>query len=170
MHGQPQRFDHVVLACHSDQSLAMLKDPSPAEREILHAIPYQENDVVLHTDASILPVRRALWSSWNYHVPRREMDRAALTYDMNILQTIDCDEEFCVTLNRFDTIRRDKVIGRYLYHHPVFTRESPHAQKRHAEISGINRTHFCGAYWGYGFHEDGVNSALAACKFFGKGL
>ncbi|HWR72021.1 MAG TPA: FAD-dependent oxidoreductase [Nitrospirota bacterium] len=170
VHGHLERFDHVVMACHSDQALAMLKDPSSAEQEILRALPYQENHVVLHTDPSILPARRSLWSSWNYHIPLEDMDRAALTYDMNILQTIACNEEFCVTLNRPGVINRNRVIGTYIYHHPVYTKDSPRAQKRHEEISGRNRTHFCGAYWGYGFHEDGVNSALAACKFFGKGL
>jgi predicted NAD/FAD-binding protein len=89
---------------------------------------------------------------------------------MNILQTLDCGEEFCVTLNQPEAARSEKVIGTYVYHHPVYTIEAPRAQQRHAEISGKNRTHFCGAYWGYGFHEDGVNSALAACRYFGKGL
>jgi predicted NAD/FAD-binding protein len=166
----PERFDHVVLGCHSDQALRLLRNPTPQEREILGAIPYQENRVVLHTDSSILPERRNLWSSWNYHIPREELGRAALTYDMNILQTLDCGEEFCVTLNQPEAARSEKVIGTYVYHHPVYTIEAPRAQQRHAEISGKNRTHFCGAYWGYGFHEDGVNSALAACRYFGKGL
>jgi predicted NAD/FAD-binding protein len=168
--GHPERFDHVVLACHSDQALAMLKDPSPAEREVLGAIPYQENKVVLHTDPSILPERRCLWSSWNYLVPREERGRAIVTYDMNILQTIDCNEEFCVTLNRPGAVDRSKIIGTYVYHHPVYTEKAPAAQNRHGEISGRNRTHYCGAYWGYGLHEDGVNGALAACRYFGKGL
>ncbi|MDH4232184.1 MAG: FAD-dependent oxidoreductase [Nitrospirota bacterium] len=168
--GAPVRFDHVVLACHSDQALKLLRNPTAQEREILGAIPYQENRVVLHTDSSILPERRILWSSWNYHIPREKLGRAALTYDMNILQTLDSRDEFCVTLNRPEAASRKKVIGTYLYHHPVYTREAPRAQQRHAEISGRNRTHYCGAYWGYGFHEDGVKSALAACTFFGKGL
>jgi predicted NAD/FAD-binding protein len=168
--GAPARFDHVVLGCHSDQALRLLRNPTPQEREILGAIPYQENRVILHTDSSILPERRNLWSSWNYHIPREELGRAALTYDMNILQTLDCREEFCVTLNRPEAARRDKIIGTYVYHHPVYTIEAPRAQQRYSEISGKNRTHFCGAYWGYGFHEDGVKSALAACRYFGKGL
>jgi predicted NAD/FAD-binding protein len=168
--GAPARFDHVVLGCHSDQALRLLRNPTPQEREILGAIPYQENRVILHTDSSILPERRNLWSSWNYHIPREELGRAALTYDMNILQTLDCREEFCVTLNRPEAARSEKIIGTYVYHHPVYTIEAPRAQQRYNEISGKNRTHFCGAYWGYGFHEDGVNSALAACRYFGKGL
>jgi predicted NAD/FAD-binding protein len=165
-----KRFDHVVIAAHSDQALALLSDPSPAEREVLGAIPYQENLAVLHTDTSLLPVRKQIWSGWNYHIPQQETGRAVLTYDMNILQSIKSQDEFCVTLNRPGNIDRDKEIGRFLYHHPVFTKDAPAAQKRHREISGKNRTHYCGAYWGYGFHEDGVNSALAACTYFGKGL
>lgn len=165
-----ERFDQVVLACHSDQALAMLKDPSPTEQEVLGAIPYRENNAVLHTDTGILPRRRSIWSSWNYLIPREETGRAVLTYDMNILQTIKAPVEFCVTLNRESAIAPDRVIGKYRYHHPVYLKDAPKVQKRHAEISGRNRTHYCGAYWGYGFHEDGVNSALAACRFFGKGL
>lgn len=168
-HGKTKRFDHVVMAAHSDQALAMLNDPSPREKEILKAIPYQENLTILHTDTSLLPLHREIWSSWNYLIPLKDTGRAALTYDMNILQSIQSPEEFCVTLNRPEDIDADKEIGRFLYHHPVFTRDAPAAQKRHREISGVNRTHYCGAYWGYGFHEDGVNSALAACAYFGKG-
>jgi len=168
--GTEERFDHVVLACHSDQAIAMLADPSSAEREVLGAIPYQENLAVLHTDTSVLPKRRNLWASWNTLVPRNGIGRAVLTYDMNILQSITSSEEYCVTLNLPDGIEERKKIGTYLYHHPQYTLATPAAQQRHGEISGVNRTHYCGAYWGYGFHEDGVKSALAACKYFGKGL
>ncbi|HWR90285.1 MAG TPA: FAD-dependent oxidoreductase [Dissulfurispiraceae bacterium] len=168
--GIAERFDHVVFGCHSDQALRMLKSATPREREILGAIPYQQNQVVLHMDPSVLPERRKLWSSWNYLIPREEVARVSLTYNMNILQTLDCREVFCVTLNRPDAIMSEKAVGTYLYHHPQYTVEAPRAQRRHGEISGRNRTHYCGAYWGYGFHEDGVNSALAACRFFGKGL
>jgi predicted NAD/FAD-binding protein len=168
--GQKKRYDQVVIAAHSDQALAMLSDPSPSEREILGAIPYQENLTILHTDISVLPFRRKIWSSWNYLIPKTNTNSAVLTYDMNILQSIRSGDEFCVTLNRPDDIDADKVIERFVYHHPVFDKDAPAAQKRHEEISGVNRTHYCGAYWGYGFHEDGVSSALAACKYFGKGL
>jgi len=168
--GNTEQFDHVLLATHSDQALALLNDASQAEKEILSAIPYQENLAVLHTDSSLLPKRRSIWSSWNYIIPKEERGRASLTYDMNILQSIRSPEEFCVTLNRPDDIDMTKEIGRFLYHHPVFTKKGETAQKRHGEISGRNRIHYCGAYWGYGFHEDGVKSALAACKYFGKGL
>ncbi|MBM3789547.1 MAG: FAD-dependent oxidoreductase [Acidobacteria bacterium] len=168
--GIVESFDHAVLAVHSDQALAMLGDPAPAEREILGAIPYQENLTMLHTDVRILPDRRKIWSSWNYCIPKQELKRAVITYDMNILQSLRAPEEFCVTLNRPEAIARDRVIGTYNYHHPVYTTAAPAAQKRHGEISGANRTHYAGAYWGYGFHEDGVNGALAACAYFGKKL
>jgi predicted NAD/FAD-binding protein len=168
--GVAARFDHVVFGCHSDQALRMLKGATAQEREILGAIPYQQNQVVLHLDSSVLPERRKLWSSWNYLIPREEVARVSVTYNMNILQTLDCSEEFCVTLNRPGAIASEKTIGTYLYHHPQYMVEAPRAQQRHGEISGRNRTHYCGAYWGCGFHEDGVNSALAACRFFGKGL
>jgi predicted NAD/FAD-binding protein len=170
VHGESRRFDHVVIATHSNQALGLLSDPSSSERDILNAIPYQENLTILHTDTSLLPQRRQIWSSWNYLIPKKDTDRAVLTYDMNILQSIESFDEFCVTLNKPEDIDPDKQIGRFVYHHPVFTGDAPKAQKRHGEISGINRTHYCGAYWGYGFHEDGVNSALAACKYFGKEL
>jgi predicted NAD/FAD-binding protein len=166
--GTVEHFDQVVLAVHSDQALAMLNDPTPSEREILGAIPYQENLTILHTDTRILPTRRQIWSSWNYCIPCQEQRCAVITYDMNILQTLRAPVEFCVTLNRPDAIAADKRIGAYTYHHPVYTLASPVVQKRHGEISGQNHTHYAGAYWGYGFHEDGVNSALAACAFFGK--
>jgi predicted NAD/FAD-binding protein len=168
--GEVEHFDHVVLAVHSDQALAMLSDPTPSEREILGAIPYQENLTMLHTDTRILPCRRRIWSSWNYCIPRQEQRRAVITYDMNILQNLRAPMEFCVTLNRPDAVAPEKRIGVYNYHHPVYTLASPAAQKRHGEISGHHRTHYAGAYWGYGFHEDGVNGALAACAFFGKSI
>ncbi len=168
--GETAIYDHIVLAVHSDQALALLADPTPAEQEILGAIPYQENLVLLHTDERLLPRKRAIWASWNYLIPKEDVGRAALTYDMNILQGIEAEEVYLVTLNRPDGVAPELEIGRYIYHHPVFTTRAPIAQARHAEISGTARTHFCGAYWGYGFHEDGVNSALAVCRFFGKGL
>jgi predicted NAD/FAD-binding protein len=168
--GIVERFDHVVLAVHSDQALAMLSDPTPAEHETLGAIPYQENLTMLHTDTRILPDRRSIWSSWNYCIPREQLNRAVITYDMSILQSLRGPEEFLVTLNRPEAIARDRIIGTYDYHHPVYTTAAPAAQKRHGEISGVNRTHYAGAYWGYGFHEDGVNGALAACAYFGKRL
>lgn len=167
--GRSARFDHVIIATHSDQALALLSDPTPQEREVLEAIPFQENRATLHTDTSVLPKIRSVWASWNYFIPSQRSERIAVTYDMNILQTITGPPEFCVTLNG-QYMAQDKILGHFVYHHPVFRKESVPARKRHAEISGVNRTHYCGAYWGSGFHEDGVNSALAACRFFGKGL
>jgi predicted NAD/FAD-binding protein len=168
--GAVENFDHCVLAVHSDQALALLRDPTPQEREILGAISYQGNLTMLHTDAGILPKRRRIWSSWNYCIPKEEISRPVITYDMNILQGLDAPEEFCVTLNRPEAINPERIIGSYDYHHPVYTTAAPAAQKRHGEISGADRIHFAGAYWGYGFHEDGVNGALAACAYFGKSL
>jgi predicted NAD/FAD-binding protein len=165
-----ERFDHVIFACHSDQALATLTDATPAEREILTALPYQTNAVVLHTDTSLLPRRRALWAAWNYHLGRDPLAPAAVTYDMNILQTIAARETYCVTLNRTDAIAPARVLQRFTYHHPLFTTAGERAQARHAEISGRQRTHYCGAYWGNGFHEAGVTSALTVCRHFGAAL
>jgi predicted NAD/FAD-binding protein len=167
--GAPEPFDQVILACHSDEALAMLDDASPAEQEILGAIPYQRNDVVLHTDTSLLPRRRGAWASWNYHVPEKGTRAAMLTYYMQFLQKFEHPAPFCVTLNT-ETIAAEKVIQRFVYHHPRYSINGIYAQRRHAEISGQNRTHYCGAYWGYGFHEDGVKSALTVCAAFGRGL
>jgi predicted NAD/FAD-binding protein len=167
---EAEMFDHVIIAAHSDQALAMLSDPSESEKEVLGAFPYQENETILHTDESLLPKRKACWASWNYHILEREIGRVALTYDMNILQGLAAPVEFCVSLNLKEAIRSEHVLRQMVYHHPVYTSRGFDAQRRHREISGANRTHFCGAYWGYGFHEDGVKSALAVCKYFGKSL
>lgn len=168
--GETETYDQVILAVHSDQALGMLSDASLTEKEILGAIPYQENLVQLHTETAIMPKRRFIWASWNYLIPSKGSGRAAITYDMNILQALHAKEEFLVTLNCPDAIGHEKEIGRFIYHHPVYTTQAPVAQARHHEISGTHRTHYCGAYWGFGFHEDGVKSALRVCKSFGKGL
>ena len=168
--GTPERFDQVVIAAHSDQALAMLADPSDREREILGAIPYQKNETVLHTDTALLPRRRICWASWNYIIPEQESGGVALTYDMNILQTLSAPKEFCVTLNQTHAIDPEKVLVHMIYDHPVYTVKGIAAQKQRDTINGINRTYFCGAYWGHGFHEDGVNSALAVCRHFGEGI
>jgi uncharacterized protein len=161
--GGTEVFDEVVLACHSDQALRMLGDPSAAEREILGAIPYQANEAVLHTDKAMLPRRRRAWSSWNYHLLTEPTGRSTVTYHMNRLQSLAAADQYCVTLNRGEAIAPERVIRTISYAHPVFSSDSAAAQKRHHEISGVNRTHYCGAYWGWGFHEDGVVSALRAC-------
>ena len=165
-----EKFDQVVIAAHSDQALGMLDDPSDAEQKILGAIPYQENEAVLHCDESLLPSKKAAWASWNYHIPKEDTGRVAVTYDMNILQSIGAPEEFCVSLNPAKAIDPDKIHRKYEYHHPAYNPESLIARQSHAQISGVNRTHFAGAYWGYGFHEDGVRSAVEVCKHFNKVL
>jgi predicted NAD/FAD-binding protein len=167
--GEQLPFDHVVLAVHSNQALRMLAAPTDAEREILGAIPYQDNDVVLHTDTAILPRNLDAWASWNYRMAPGAGNRAHLTYHMNRLQSLDSSTDYLVSLNQTDELDAAKQLGRYNYSHPAYSRESVAAQARHGEISGANRTHYCGAYWGYGFHEDGVNSALKACAWFGEG-
>lgn len=169
-HHGVESFDHVIVAAHSDQALRMLADATDRERDILGAIPYQENETVLHTDESLLPASRRAWASWNYHVPRIPGSRSMVSYNMNILQAIEAPCTFITTLNRTDEIAPEKIIARLTYHHPVYTQSGFEAQKRWDEISGVHRTHFCGAYWGWGFHEDGVNSALAVCRSFGKSL
>jgi predicted NAD/FAD-binding protein len=126
----------------------------------LGAIPYQENEAILHTDASVLPKARLAWAAWNYHITCEDRERIALTYDMNILQGLDAPETFCVTLNYAESIDPARIIKRLTYHHPVYTRAGIAAQQRHGEISGVNRSYYAGAYWGFGFHEDGLKSAL----------
>jgi uncharacterized protein len=164
------RFDHVVLATHSDQALDLLRDPSPREHEILGSIPYQANDAVLHTDARLLPRRRRAWASWNYHLLDEPPACATVTYHMNRLQSLSAEQEFCVTLNQTARIDPERVIRRIRYAHPVFTLDGVRARSLVSEISGARRTHFCGAYWGWGFHEDGVNSALRVAATFGATL
>jgi len=168
--GAPEMFDHVVMACHSDQALAILADPTPAERELLAAIPYQKNNTVLHTDSSLLPTRPLARASWNCLLSEKEHEGVCLTYWMNKLQSLETPELFCVTLNSPEAIKPEAVLQRFVYHHPSYSTAAFEAQERRDEISGVNRTSYCGAYWGYGFHEDGVKSALAVCKQFGKEL
>ncbi|MFV8816478.1 NAD(P)/FAD-dependent oxidoreductase [Haliea sp. E17] len=163
--GGSEHFDAVVFACHSDQALALLADPSEAEREILGAIPYQPSSVVLHTDIRLLPANRRAWSSWNY-LRRPGSQRATVTYNMNILQGLDAPETFCVTLNDREAINPHKILGEFEYSHPVFTLPGMRAQQRWEEING-GATWYCGAYWHNGFHEDGVCSALRVARGLG---
>jgi predicted NAD/FAD-binding protein len=157
--GDAERFDEVVLATHSDQALALLGDATDLERELLGAIAYQDNEAVLHTDSAMLPRRRRAWASWNYHLLPDPGSRTTVTYHMNRLQSLSAEREFCVTLNRSEVIDPSRIIRRIGYAHPVYTPAGVAAQGRVREISGRNHTHFCGAYWGWGFHEDGVVSA-----------
>ncbi len=166
--GETERFDHVVLACHSDQALDALADASPVEQELLRAFPYQRNEAVLHTDRSLLPRRRAAWQAWNYHLFAQPRPMTTVTYYMNHLQRLTAADDFCVSLNMTDRIDPTRIIEVIPYAHPVYTAAGVAAQARWAEISGPRRTHFCGAYWGWGFHEDGVVSALRACEALGN--
>jgi predicted NAD/FAD-binding protein len=164
--GAVECFDAVIVATHSDQALRILADPSAGERELLGAIPYQRNEAVLHTDRSLLPRRRRAWASWNYHLggdPRLP----TVTYHMNSLQSLDAGAEICVTLNRTDAVDPSRILRKIDYAHPVYTHEGVAAQARVPEISGQRRTHYCGAYWGWGFHEDGVVSALRVVRELG---
>lgn len=176
---EDERFDHAIFASHSDQALRILGDTATlTERNVLNEFPYQKNSAVLHWDDSVLPQRRRAWASWNYHIdesPRRlngESEETAgqsatVTYNMNILQRLKAERTYCVTLNRDEAIDPAKIIGQYEYHHPIYTTERRTAQQRHSDLINHNRTSFCGAYWGNGFHEDGVNSAIAVCKQLG---
>ncbi len=158
-------YDAVFLACHSDQALALLDNPTPIEQDVLGAIRFQDNEAVLHTDASVLPKRRRAWAAWNYHIPDDPHRHVAVTYNMNMLQGLDCREQYCVTLNNDRPIDPARVIRRIQYQHPVFSREAVAAQRRQVELNS-DRTFFCGAYWRNGFHEDGVVSALNAVAHF----
>jgi len=174
-----QTFDEVIFACHSDQALQMLSAQTQKNidmsvyREILAAIPYSMNEVVLHTDTSVLPSRPLAWASWNYEIEGAQAQAsrlAAVTYNMNILQRLQSDTTFCVTLNNTRAIAANKILGTYHYAHPQFSPKMVKAQERREEICGKEGIHFCGAYWYNGFHEDGVRSALDVCKRFGVSL
>ena len=162
-----EEFDEVIFACHSDQALTLLEQPTSVERTILTAFPYEKNEAVLHTDESILPKCRKAWSAWNYRIGIKPETRATITYNMNILQHIQSPHTFSVTLNDTETIDPAKVISRHQYSHPLFTIERASMQALHGRLIRSQRTSYCGAYWGNGFHEDGVNSALAVCRKFG---
>ena len=168
--GGAERFDEVVLAVHSDQALRLLAEPTAAERQVLGAMPYQANDVVLHTDASVLPRRRRAWASWNYCIPADKGSPATVTYNMNRLQGLKSRRPFCVSLNRADEIAPERILARMTYHHPVGSPASVAAKKHRKRIDGTDRIHYCGAYWGSGFHEDGVVSALEVTRRFGRTL
>ncbi|MEO0478604.1 MAG: FAD-dependent oxidoreductase [Planctomycetota bacterium] len=151
-----ESFDQVVIGCHSDQALRMLEDPSDQERDVLSGVQFQSNSAVLHQDPRPMPKRRRAWTSWNYLVPSDPQERLAVTYGMNTLQGLETREPLLVTLNHDRFIDESKVIARMEYDHPIYTESTLRSQKRHSEISGHRRTHYCGAYWRYGFHEDGV--------------
>ena len=162
-----ERFDQVVLACHADQALALLADAGKAEREVLGAIRYRANDTVLHTDTRLLPGNRKAWAAWNAFVPREPGGPCSVSYCMNLLQGIDSATTYVTTLNRGADIDPSKVLARMTYHHPEYTHESVAAQGRKQDIQGRHRTWFAGAYWGWGFHEDGMRSAVEVANGLG---
>ena len=169
--GHPEEiFDAVVIATHSDQALTMLCDATDEENEILEALPYQPNKALLHTDSSVLPKRKNAWSSWNYNLDQGVDKPMAMTYNMNILQSLKAPETYCVTLNNDELVDGTRILKNLSYQHPQFTPEGIDAQNRKDEISGVKNTYYCGAYWKNGFHEDGVVSALDVCKKFGISL
>lgn len=163
-----ERFDYIFIASHSDQALSVLAEPSTLENEVLGAIPYTDNEAVLHYDESVLPKQKLAWGAWNYHLLKEKKDRVALTYNMNILQSLKSDYTFNVTLNNTTAIDPHKIIKELQYTHPFFSIDGVKAQQKHSELNGLNRTYYCGAYWRYGFHEDGVVSALQALEDFDR--
>jgi predicted NAD/FAD-binding protein len=157
-------FDQVIFACHSDQALALLDSPSHAESSILGAIRYQDNETILHHDASVLPPNRNAWAAWNVNIPENDSSQCTVSYCMNILQGIESPEPFVVSLNQRELIAADKIHAVMQYQHPIYTHAMVDAQKRRHEINGQNRSWYCGAYWGFGFHEDGFRSGLEVAQ------
>lgn len=162
------QFDAVFIATHSDQALQLLSDASEKEQEVLGAIPYQTNKILLHTDESVMPANKKAWASWNVRVSADLDKRCTVNYHMNQLQSLDSDTNFIVSLNNNDVINCDKVLIERMYEHPIYTNDTINAQQRWHEINGVNKTWYCGAYWGWGFHEDGVRSALRAIENFAE--
>ena len=159
-------FDEAIVCCHPDQALRLLHEPHGHERELLGQFQYQQNEAVLHTDTRLLPRNKSAWASWNYRIPEKSEDPVAVTYNMNKLQSLDTARTYCVSLNQTRHIERDKILKRIIYYHPQFSPGRAEAQARHADLIRRERVSYCGAYWGYGFHEDGVRSALAVCAAF----
>ena len=171
INGASQVFDKVILATHSDQALKLLEKPSEMEKTTLSAIPYQKNYVTLHTDQRLMPPKQHTWASWNYFIPQNDKHLPKVNYHMNALQGIkNASKEYFVTLSQEDNtdpIRPECILDHYIYEHPIFTEKGKVAQAKQGELNGQLNTYFCGAYWRYGFHEDGVVSALKVAKEFG---
>ena len=163
-------FDYIFFACHSDEALKLIIDPSTQEKEVLSSIPYSKNEVTLHTDESIMPNNKLTWAAWNYNIDSTNDMPIALTYNMNILQNLKTQQTILVTLNDNGNINPEKVLKKINYDHPLFSLKSVEAQKNYGIISGVNRTGYAGAYWGNGFHEDGISSAYNAIKFFKEAI
>lgn len=167
VNGKLEHFDHIVFATHADQTLTLLKTPTTEEIEILSAFNYRPNDVILHTDSSILPKSNLGWASWNYYIPKVERERVAVTYNMNILQSLKSKENYLVSLNMDDYIDPQKILKRISYSHPIFDINAANSQRKWKLISGKDKIHFAGAYWGNGFHEDGTRSAYNVAQSLG---
>ena len=165
--GRTLEFDHVIFASHADQTMKILETPTTDEQRIMKGFSYRPNDIILHTDTSVLPKRKLAHASWNYYLPKSMKERVAVTYHMNILQNIPSPEKFLVSLNMDEFIDPKKIIKMIPYSHPVYDVKSVTSQQQWGDISGKDRIHFCGAYWGNGFHEDGVKSAVKVMEKFG---
>jgi predicted NAD/FAD-binding protein len=168
--GEPECFDQIVLACHADQALAMLAVPSDRERQVLSAFPYTANETVLHSDTRIMPRHRLAWSSWNYHRGAGDDRAVTVTYDQNRLQRLRAHRRYLVTLNPAAAVDPAQIHARMTYEHPQYDARAVRMQDAIGELNGQNRTWYCGAYWGYGFHEDGVVSGLRVARAFGEDL
>ncbi|MDH3315285.1 MAG: FAD-dependent oxidoreductase [Gammaproteobacteria bacterium] len=168
--GDVEHFDEAIMACHADQSLRMVEDADGLEHDVLVRFPYQPNQVVLHTDTRVLPERKKAWASWNYRIPARTRSNVTVTYNLNMLQGIESERTYCVSLNLVSKIDASKVIRRISYDHPLFVPGRSAAQSYHGELIRRRGVSYCGAYWGYGFHEDGVRSALNVCSAFSQDL
>ncbi len=168
--GTDHQFDEVILACHADQSLRLISSPTDEERNLLKSFPYQDNRVTLHSDDSVIPRRKSARASWNAYLPRQKSNDALVTYDMNILQSLPTTEPFCVSLNQQNLVNESKVHGNFNFSHPTYHAGRKRNQARHSSFIRNQGISLCGAYWGYGFHEDGVNSGLRVCKAFGESL
>jgi uncharacterized protein len=168
--GDTETFDRVFLACHADQALAMLSEPTASERAVLGAFPYAQNEAIVHTDETVLPRVARARAAWNYHLLANPQEPVALTYDMNILQSLAAPGRFLVSLNHARAIDVRRIIGRVNYTHPMYLPAAVAAQRRHRELNGFHGTYYCGAYWRYGFHEDGVVSARTALLHFDEDI
>ncbi len=160
VNGNSESFDEVILATHADTSLQLVKEPDAEEKQFLEMFEYQDNEAILHTDTSVLPKKKRTWASWNYRIPSEENTHVAVTYNMNMLQGIDSDVTYNVSLNQSQYINPTTIIKKINYHHPVFHPGRDAVQSQHQKMIRRRGISYCGAYWGYGFHEDGVRSAI----------
>ncbi len=163
----PMRFDEVVFACHGDQVLPLLSDPTDRERDVFARFTTTTNAAWLHTDASVLPREARARASWNYRLAGDADAAPTVTYDLNRLQRLRTADQYCVTLNPNGGIDDRRVLRTFVYRHPLYTHDAIRAQREWRDVSGVHRTHYCGAYWSHGFHEDGLTSALRVSRALG---